>query len=114
MKKKGWIAAVIILLILEPWITSLTYCEILTAKFGNDDLVRVCESNKMIGAIDTLKVLEKNPLFLKVYVRNMEGGHVMLLENNENAPYGQWEVKGWWTIWAKHGSADGFIWPYVR
>ena len=32
MKKKGWIAVVIILMILEPWIASLTYCEILTAK----------------------------------------------------------------------------------
>lgn len=111
MKKKGWIAVVIILMILEPWIASLTYCEILTAKFCNDDLVTVCESNKMIGAIDALKVLEKNPLFLKAYVRNKEGGHVMLLENNEN---GKWEVKGWWTIWAKHGSADGLIWPYIR
>lgn len=114
MKKKGRIALVIILLILEPWIASLTYCEILTAKFASSDLLAACEANNMIGAIDTLKVLERNPLFLKVYVRNKEGGHVMILENNGNAPYGQWEVKGWWTVWAKHGNADELIWPYIR
>ena len=114
MKKKAQIAVVLIMLILEPWIASLTYCEILTAKFSNRDLVTVCESNDMIGSIDTLKVLEKNPRYLKVYVRNKQGGHVMLLENNKNASYEQWKVKDWWTIWAKHGSADGFIWPYIR
>ena len=114
MKRKTQIAVVLIMLILEPWIASLTYCEILTAKFSNSDLVTVCESNNMIGSIDTLKVLEKNPWYLKVYVRNKQGGHVMLLENNKNASYEQWEVKDWWTIWAKHGSADGFIWPYIR
>ena len=84
MKKKAQIAVVLIMLILEPWIASLTYCEILTAKFSNSDLVTVCESNDMIGSIDTLKVLEKNPRYLKVYVRNKQGGHVMLLENNKN------------------------------
>lgn len=100
---------------LDPWLVSLIRCEILTAKFNGNELISVCEENNMIGEIDTLKVLEKNPFFfLKVYVRNEQGGHVMLLEKDMNTIQKQWKIAYWWTVWSKYGSADGFIWPYIR
>lgn len=114
MRKKSAIVCVIILLVLEPWLVSLIHCEILTAKFSSNELIAVCEENNMIGEIDTLKVLEKNPFFLKVYVKNEQGGHVMLLEKSMNTIEESWKIVYWWTIWSKQGSADGFIWPYIR
>lgn len=114
MKRKVQIAFAIVLLVLSPWIVSLVRCEVLTAKYADNEVVAACESNNMIGKIDTLKVLERKPLFLKVYVRNGQGGHVMLLEKEMDTDRERWKVGQWQTIWAKHGSADGFVWPYIR
>lgn len=114
MRKRIAIICVVVLLILDPWIASLIHCEILTAKFGDDELIAACEENDMIGEIDTLKVLERNPYFLKVYVKNAQGGHVMLLEKNMNTPEKNWRIAYWWTIWSRQGSASEFVWPYIR
>lgn len=114
MKRKLVNICMIVLLILDPWIVSLIHCEILTAKYSSDELIAVCEENDMIGEVDTLKVLEQEPLLLKVYVKNEQGGHVMWLEEHLSMPQKQWKVVYWWVIWSKEGSANEIIWPYIR
>ena len=113
MKKKLVIISIILLLILEPWIVSLIHCEILTAIYGSDEVLAACMENSMIGEIETLKVLEKEPYYLKVYVKDENGGNIMILEEQLNASQ-PWREIYWWTVWSYYGSADGIIWPYIR
>ena len=40
---------------------------------------------------------------------NSFGNMISFVKYNNN-----WDMVNWETIWSKSGSADGFIWPYIR
>ena len=111
-------------LILCIWLIPLSYCEILTMKYGNDELLALCNEycSSMVDELDTLKVLEYNDLsFCKVYCRNKTSGHIFELKyspdtaqtDSKEQRLSQWRVTKWDTRWANGGNADEIVWPYV-
>ena len=67
----------------------------------------------MIGNIEYLKVLNYTSDTAQVYFvsANRTGGNILSFSKlNGKWKYDKWER----TVWSKIGSADGFIWPYIR
>ena len=54
------------------------------------------------------KIMQKYILFLNIISTKYE---IYYFKNTNN----NWEFDGRWnTVWSKMGSANGFIWPYIR
>lgn len=103
---------VALILFLVVWGVSILKCEILTSKYGNQFEV-VYQENTMIGNIEYLKVLNYTSDTAQVYFvsENRTGGNILSFsKQNGKWKYDKWER----TVWSKTGSADGFIWPYIR
>lgn len=94
------------------WGSSILKCEILTYRYGNQ-FSTIYRENTMIGNIDYLKVLNYSDSEAQVYYvsENRSGGNILsFVQQNNIWKYDKWER----TVWSKTGSADGFIWPYIR
>lgn len=92
------------------WGGSLMYCEVLTYKHKNEFSSQYHQTN-VLNRIDYLKVIRYQEDFAKIYyVSKGESGSIIEFEQKEDG----WEILGWKTVWSKYGSADGFIWPYIR
>lgn len=94
------------------WIGSVLRCEILTMRYGKlfEEIYR---ENTMMGEIDYLKVLDCRETSARVYYvsEHRSGGDILTFELQD----GQWVYAGWErTVWSRTGSADGFLWPYIR
>lgn len=101
-----------LILFLLVWGISILKCEILTYYYGNQ-FSNIYKENTMIGDIDYLKVLDYSGSNAIVYYvsKNGMGGNIIRYFKTDNS----WVIDGWVkTIWSKTGSADGFIWPYIR
>ena len=105
-----------ILIFILIWFLSIIKCECLTLIHGNQfkDLYK---ENTMIGDVYRFKVIEYNDKYARVYYvsGNKEignkAGNILKFKREGN----KWTFTGAWsTVWSKHGSADGFIWPYGR
>ena len=63
---------------------------------------------------EKIKVIEYSDDHAKVYSvfenELNKGGDIYYFKCNNN----NWEFDHLETVWSKMGSADGFIWPYVR
>ena len=105
--KKLLKAAIAVALIL--WLGAIAKCEILTYLHG-DEFADAWKNNSMLHDVDTFKVLECEKWYAKVYYKSPEGGDVLLFERDT----GGWSPMLWYTVWSKQGSADDFIWPYIR
>ena len=113
--KKRIILLLILVLLLEPWILSLVRCEVLTAKYAGADMLKAIDAHGMTNETEVLKVLEYKPYsYCKVYAKSDESGDVFILRYTFEDEKPDWEVIVWNTVWSKAGSADGFIWPYIR
>ena len=113
--KKRLILLLILVLLFEPWIVALIHCEILTAKHADADMLEAVNAHQAYMEIDTLKVLDYKPYsYCKVYGKSESSGNVFVLVHNFDEDQSGWNVVHWDTIWSKTGSADGFIWPYIR
>lgn len=94
------------------WGISVLKCEILTWKYGGQ-FKTVYQENNMMGDIDYLKVLNYSETNARIYYvsKNRAGGDILSFsKHNDVWKYDKWER----TVWSKTGSADGFIWPYIR
>lgn len=110
MKKIIIMIAVVIAIVVLFWIGSFIRCEILTAKYGQK-FSELYELTNMIDKIDYLKVIEYSGDSACVYyVTKYSFGNMITFVNHDN----NWDMANWETIWSKSGSADGFIWPYIR
>lgn len=98
------------------WMGSIAICEFNTFKYG--DIFRNTEIQD-IGGIryltdEKIKVIECSNNYAKVYSvfenELNKGGDIYCFKCNNN----NWEFDRWETVWSKMGSADGFIWPYIR
>ncbi|PWL44981.1 MAG: hypothetical protein DBY45_04845 [Clostridiales bacterium] len=114
--KKSTIAkwALVIILSVFPayWLCSIAKCEILTLRHGKE-FINSYKQNSMIGSIDYLKILDYNSDSARIYYvgSGRSGGDVLLFKRVDH----QWIYTDWErTVWSKSGSADGFIWPYIR
>lgn len=94
------------------WGISILKCELLTALYGSQFEV-LYQENAMMGDIDGLKVLDHSSDTARVYhvSKNRAAGDILVFSKQKDRwMYDKWER----TVWSKTGSADGFLWPYVR
>lgn len=91
------------------WGGSLIKCEVNTFMYGNQFHDEYKQTN-MISGTQKLKVLKYSENKAKIYYSNKEYGNIIIFEKKNN----KWIMDTWDTVWSRTGSADGFIWPYVR
>lgn len=110
MKRKLKILLIISLcLFLSFWGISILRCEVLTIQHGNEFENGYMQTN-MISEPDYLKVLNYSNISARVYYVNKYSGNVISFIKKDSS----WHMTEWDTIWSKFGSADDFIWPYIR
>lgn len=91
------------------WFLSFAKCEIDTILHGKEFEGEYNQTN-MIGGNPKPKVLTYSDDEAKVYYVDELGGIILWFENID----GEWIMEEWDAVWAKGGSADGFMWPYGR
>lgn len=99
------------------WIGSISMCEYNTYKYG--EIFRSIKIHDIGGEgyLDDcdIKVIKYNKDYAKVYAvfsyEQNETGLVYYFEKNEND---DWKFDYYEAVYSKMGSADGFIWPYIR
>ena len=90
------------------WSLSILKCEYLTFTHG-DEFKHIEEINSSA----MMKVLEYDDNYARLYCinYNVHNGTTCRLRKAN----GCWYFDGWgWGVWSKHGTADGYIWPYGR
>ena len=104
----------IVFILLEPWLVSLVHCEILTARYADESMYAACDEHGMVDA-QSIKVLDyRRYSYCKIYVRAEDSGHIFILTYNFDGEASGWEAALWDAVWSASGSADGFVWPYIR
>lgn len=109
MVVKLFIIAIVITILL--WLIAIVQCEMLTLHHGSEFDNRWQEYT-MLDEPQQLKVLEYNENTAKIYLFNSDGGDVLFFSRYSQTS--DWSFESWETIWSKTGSADGFVWPYIR
>ncbi|MBE6617992.1 MAG: hypothetical protein E7627_08665 [Ruminococcaceae bacterium] len=105
------IIAIIILFALF-WVGSILKCEIQTL-IHLDEFGDKWTENTMLGEPDRLIVLKYSDNYAELYHKNEHGGNVISFKRNDVNE--EWSYNGWKdTVWSRYGSADDFIWPYIR
>ncbi len=102
---------IIVVIGLLLWIGSLIKCEILTHCYESQ-FQELYKDNTMLNEIDYLKVLGYTSDTARIYyvAKGRSSGNILVF-NKEND---RWSCTSWETVWSKSGSADGFVWPYIR
>ncbi|PWB20663.1 hypothetical protein [Flavobacterium sp. HTF] len=93
------------------WICCVAKCEYLTKKYEAQFQIPN-EIQNMIDGKKTKKILSYSNSHAQVYFvssGNSSGDIVNFIKVN-----GEWKFKNWKTVWSKTGSAEDFIWPYLR
>ena len=106
-----YVMVFIAICLLGYWMGSFMKCEVLTKKYGHQfeaftDAVGPTE-------IRYCKVLNYNKrLFAEVYYveKDREFGYIKVFIFKHD----RWVPIGWDAVWSRTGSADGFVWPYIR
>ncbi|HPF55962.1 MAG TPA: hypothetical protein PLV03_05425 [Clostridiales bacterium] len=107
------IALFILIVFLDFWVGSIIKCEILTYKHGAEFSDAVNRFNMV--DVDYYKVIKydyDDHMALVYCVARGGAGITMSFKENGNAT--GWIYLGWRTVWSSSGSADDFIWPYIR
>jgi len=111
---KRIVRLVIVILIAAPlalWAGALAKTEYLTYRYGTlfAEEYKQCT---MVYDVVRYKVLEYSEENARVYYveKDRIAGHEFTFVYSDN----KWVMTRWNTIWAKPGSADEFIWPYIR
>lgn len=94
------------------WSGSIARCEILTY-FHWKEFEKLYKANSMIGEQEYLKVLDYSDTSARIYYVSVNGygGDILtFVKKGDQWVYDKWER----TVWSKTGSADGFMWPYLR
>ena len=114
--KRRMILVLVLVLLFEPWVISLIHCEFLTAKYADESIFEAVNAHvQAYMEIDTIKILEYKPYsYCRVYGKSGTWGNEFILTYDFEDDQSRWDVAWWDTIWSKVGSADGFIWPYIR
>ena len=104
----------IVAMIFVIWVSEVIRCEVLTAQYGNE-LFDVCDAHPMMGPMEYIKVLDyKRNAYAKVYAvseAHSNGSEFILIYDHDSE---KWIIQVWLGIWSAEGSADGYIWPYIR
>ncbi|MDP4133818.1 MAG: hypothetical protein Q8882_07385 [Bacillota bacterium] len=111
MKKK--LKILLLIVIACPfiiWASAITKCEVLSFQYGKEFEGLEESSTNMISKSETVKVLEYNKMSARIYYKNRYYGNIFRFIKQD----GKWVLDGWETVWSRAGSADGFMWPYIR
>ena len=105
------IVLILIIVLTFIWGIEILKCEILTCRYGID-FDTIYREFTMLEEIEYLKVLNYTDSFARVYYvsKNRSSGDILFFAKEKN----KWIVENWKTIWSKSGSADDFVWPYIR
>ena len=92
------------------WMGSFVKCEILTFQHWKE-FEGLEEATNMISASETIKVLDYSDTSARIYFKDREGGDILkFVKQDGKWVYYEWER----TVWSRTGSADNFLWPYIR
>jgi hypothetical protein len=94
---------------LAYWSISIVKCEFLTSKHGKEFVGLELQTN-LLDQAEILKVLHYSEITATVYYKDIYGGNILEFRKENNV----WILNRWITVWSKQGSADGFMWPYIR
>ena len=95
------------------WFCSLAKCEYLTYKYGDEFPYSSVQSYTMFRTPDYHKVIQYTDTTAKIYyVSHGRGGDVVYFKRERVGD--AWSFDKWDTIWSGSGSAESFIWPYIR
>ena len=98
------------------WCAAVVRCEWLTAKYADPAMISACREAWPTDGYKKFKVLDyERDGYARIYAVDAFVGYEFVLLADWNAD-GEpiWKVDCWEAVWAKQGSADGFIWPYFR
>lgn len=115
MKKLKISVLILIGVFILFWICSIAVCEYNTYQYG--EIFRRIKIHDIGGEryLDhcNIKVINYGEDYAKVYavLENDEAGLVYHFVKNES---GDWMFDCYDTVYSKTGSADGFVWPYIR
>lgn len=110
MKKMIIIVIILVSLFVLLWIGTLIKCEMLTNEHRYE-FVDLYKRTNMINDVDYLKVLDYSDNSAQVYYVKKDSFGILITFNREK---NEWFVEDWTTVWSKTGSADGFLFPYIR
>lgn len=112
---KRWMKRLLLLTlfgVLCVWGAAVLHCEWLTARHLEPEMTEVCEELLRQGTFESVKLLEYDPYgYAELYGRHDGMGNFFRLTSDYNDG---WRVILWKTIWSDQGTADEFIWPYIR
>lgn len=95
------------------WVFSFMKCEIMTLKYGKE-FIGLDRQTEWLDPVTSLKVLVYSKKKARVYYKDKFGGYLLEVCKDGNkwvfSNNNKWLV----AVWSKQGSADGFIWPYIR
>ncbi len=116
MKRTKKILTVTVVLLISAfvlyWGIAIINCEYMTYRYGQQ-FEDAYIGHTMFQKPDYHKVIHYTETTAKVYYANYgKGGDVVYYER-EN-PDSEWTFVKWITVWSASGSADDFIWPYIR
>lgn len=97
-----------LLLITIYWLGSIVRCEIVTKQHGDEFMMF-----QEVSTASKFKILTYEDDFARIYCVNFNesnGSIHNFIKEDGIWKYNAWEGGGW----SKSGSADGFIWPYIR
>ena len=93
------------------WICALMHCEYLTYRYGAQFQDQWSQAALLVRP-DRCKVLSYTAASARVYYAGEGGGNTFtFVRDDGDEPR---TCSGWTTVWSDSGSADGFIWPYIR
>ncbi len=98
----------VLILFTAYWSLSILKCEYLTYVHKNEFIY-----DEEIKDSALVKILEYNDDYARLYCinYNVHSGSLCTFLKKD----GKWIFKSWGRgVWSRHGSADGFIWPYGR
>jgi hypothetical protein len=108
--KKIIVFGIVISVFIMRWVISIVKCEILTLKYKKEFIGLELQTN-MLTQAKSLKVLSYSEKTATVYYRSEGGGDILEFRKDNNV----WILNRWVaTVWSSSGSADGFMWPYIR
>ena len=115
MKKKTivkWLLVITLSAFPAYWLGSIAKCEILTLMHG-DNVKNGYLDTGWFDDIQSFKIIDYSQTEATVYYVNTDRtvGFTVLFFKNQSDYF---EFKSWDVVWSKSGSADGFIWPYIR
>ncbi len=115
LKSKRLLKALLlfILITLTVWIACIAKCEYITARHIGE-----FKNIEEIQGADKVKILSYSDSYAEIYciftARSKNDSYMSGNRFGFTYKNGQWISCGWDTIWSERGSADGFVWPYIR